>query len=134
MKIHSFKNYSSGKKGAIFLGGHPNLRRHSFKNASKIIDPEKKELYFWEGPSNLKKHSLKNYISGKKGTIFLGGSPKPARNTASKIKVPEKKELYFWKRHPNVQKKTASPIIVQEKKELYFWRGLKPEKTQLPKL
>jgi len=49
MKIHSFKNYSSRKRGAIFLGGHPNLRRHSFKNASKIIVPEKKELYFWEG-------------------------------------------------------------------------------------
>ena len=39
--------------------------------ASKIIVPEKKELYFWERPERAKK-------------------------PASKIIVPEKKELYFW--------------------------------------
>ena len=64
LRKHSFKNYSSGKKGTIFLGGHPNLRKHSFKNASKIIVPEKKELYlFLGGHPNLRKHSFKNYSS-----------------------------------------------------------------------
>ena len=31
LRKHSFKNYSSGKKGTTFLGGHPNLKKHSFK-------------------------------------------------------------------------------------------------------
>jgi hypothetical protein len=27
LRKHSFKNYSSGKKGTIFLGGHPNVQK-----------------------------------------------------------------------------------------------------------
>ena len=78
------------------------------KTASKIIVPEKKELYFWEGTQT-------------------------KENTASKIKVPEKKELYFWER-PQRAKKTASKIIVPEKKELYFWDGPQTWKNTTSKI
>ena len=78
------------------------------KTASKIIVPEKKELYFWECPKRAK-NSSNNYSSGKK------------RN-------------YIFGRVRNVQKKTASKIIVQEKRNYIFGRAPKPEKTQLPKL
>ena len=53
------------------MGGHPNLRKHSFKNYSS----GKKGTIFLGGPSNLKKRSFQNYSSGKKGTIFLGWPP-----------------------------------------------------------
>ena len=45
MQKNSFKNHSSGKKETIFLGASPMCK----KTASKILVPEKKELYFWAG-------------------------------------------------------------------------------------
>ena len=83
MKNLSFKNYTSGGKG-IFLGGLPNLRKHSFKNYSS----GKKGTIFLGWPSNLKKHSFQNYSFGKKRSIFLGWTPNQTW----------KKELYFWER------------------------------------
>ena len=116
LRKHSFKNYSSGKKGTIFFGWPPKelyfldgtLKKQTWKNtASKIIVPEKKELYFWEGTQTWK-------------------------NTASKIIVPEKKELYSWE-GTQTWEKTASKIIVPEKKELYFWEGTQTYFWECPK-
>ena len=96
----------------MFSGGHPNLRKHSFKNASKNIVPEKKELYFWESSQTWK-------------------------NTASKIIVPEKKELYFregtqtWE---NTVSKKLPKLKFREKRNYIFGSVPQRAKKQLQKL
>jgi len=83
-KKNIFKNYSSGKKGAIFLGGHPNLRIHSFKNASKIIDPEKRNYIFGRVPKPEKTQLEKLYFRKKRNYIF-GRAPKPEETQLQKL-------------------------------------------------
>ena len=127
-KNNSFKNYSSGKKGTIFLGGHPNLRKHSFKNYSS----GKKGTIFLGWPPTLKKHNFKNYSSGKKGTIFLRRSPNLKKHSFQNYSS-GKKRNYIFGSVPNVQKNSFKNYS-SGKKGTIFGRAPKPEKTQLPKL
>ena len=98
-KNNSFQNYSSGKKGTIFLGGHPNLRKHSFKNYSS----GKKGTIFLGGPPNLRKHSFKNYSSGKKRNYIFGRALKPEKAQLPKLYF-RKNRNYIFGSVLNVQK------------------------------
>jgi len=90
LKKHSFKNYSSGKKGTIFLGGHPNLRKHSFKNYSS----GKKGTIFLGAPQTCQKNSFKNYSSKTKEKI---GRLRNMQKRSPKIVVPRKRNYISWK-------------------------------------
>ena len=112
MKKHSFKNYSSGRKG-IFLGGPPNLRKHSFKNYSsgkkrnyifgRALKPEKAQLpklyfrknrnYIFGSVLNVQKNSFKNYSSKRQEKDEEGSET--CKSAAPKIVVP-KKRTFFW--------------------------------------
>ena len=76
MQKNSFKNYSSGKKGTIFLGRSPNLKN----TASKIIVPEKRNYIIGSVP-NVQKKSFQTYSSGKKRNYVFGKVPKPEKHS-----------------------------------------------------
>ena len=115
LRKHSFKNYSSGKKETIFLGGHPHLKKHSFQNYSS----GKKGTIFLGGPSNLKEG---NYIFGS----VLNVQKSNFKNYSSK-----KREKHFRKAPKHA--KAQPPKIVVPNKGTCFWsgRGGKPAKARL---
>ena len=137
MKKHSFKNYSSGRKG-IFLGGPPNLRKHSFKNYSsgkkrnyifgRALKPEKAQLpklyfrknrnYIFGSVLNVQKNSFKNYSSKRQEKDEEGSET--CKSAAPKIVVPKKEHVFAKKR--------------SQKSGYIFWKALKLFKSAAPKI
>ena len=145
MQKNSSKNYSSGKKGTIFLGGHPNPKKHSFQNYSS----GKKGTIFLGASQRCQKNSFKNFSSKTKEKI---GRLRNMQKRSPKIVVPRKRNYISWKtpkpgkahfqNHPikrtpyflegsETYASTASKIIVPKKKELYISRkARKPGKVE----